>query len=438
MKILLLDIPAGRHFIKDFANGYGASLNRGKGILEKIIAMLTRVDLPLVTLGTLAGIFNSKGHDVAYSKKVSKAKKADLVIVHPTVKTYKEEICIINSIKKKSPSIKIGLVGPMASFLPELFVNYADFIIKGEPEEVAMKISDSFIPHGIVVSKPLPNLDKLPFPYWKIFPIKEYFYKPLLWVRPILPILTSRGCSSKCSYCPYIIFRNRWCANSAKYVLNEIKHFVDEYKIKGLVFRDPLLTYDRKRILKICEGLVNNFKLEFLCETRLDLLDKELVDSLCSAGLKWLNVGIESVNTKLLNKLGRKIKSVEHQKKIIRYCQSKGIKVNGFYMIGIPSDTKENVLRTIELSKSLTDYSQFYISTPYPGTAFYNFVKNKIKRDFNKFDGQTPVFKHSKLSEKEITDLLNRTVKYHFSIEYISRNWREICKKCLSAMRILK
>jgi len=418
MKILLLDIPAGRYFIKDFANGYGVSFNKRGNALRKVAtAVFTKVNLPLIALVTLAGIFKSKGYDVAYSRKISKAEKADLIIIHPTVKTYKKEIHLIKSIRRKSPLTKIGLVGPMASFLPELFANYVDFIIRGEPEEIAMKISDSFIPSGIVISKPLRNLDKLPFPYWKIFPIEEYSYKPRILAKPILPILTSRGCSSRCNYCPYIIFRNKWRANSAKYVLEEIKHFVEEYKIKGLIFRDPLLTYDRKRILKICDGLASNFKLELFCETKLDLLDKELVDSLCNAGLKVLNVGIESINARLLNKLGRKTESISYQKKIIRYCQSKGVNVNGLYMIGIHNDTKESILRTIELSKNLTDSFHFSVNTPYPGTFFYNCIKNKVYRDFDKFDGQTPVFKHSKLSEKEIIRLMARA--NHLSVGYL-------------------
>ena len=87
------------------------------------------------------------------------------------------------------------------------------------------------------------------------------------------------------------------------------------------------------------------------CETRLDMLNEEIIDLFYESGLRGLNVGIESINTDVLKKADRIPINIEYQTKIINYCHKKGIRVAAFYVFGLEADTKESINSTIEYAK---------------------------------------------------------------------------------------
>ncbi len=427
MKITLLNVLSEREecINKDTMGGYGSATKIGNGFFAKLIESKKKsgVKLPIFVLGYIAAIFSNKGHIVEY--KINEIPRdSDLVIMPSSIVDYKIELEYAKKIKEET-NANVGFIGPFASVKPEIYLKYADFIIKNEPEQAIMNIAEGKIPKGIIESQPIKDLDILHYPKWDIFPIEDYGYSPMVNKKPFIPILSSRGCIFGCNYCPYKAYYGKWRQRSPENIIKEIKYLKEKFNIKGLLFRDPLFTYDKNRAKKIAELIIKeNLDIEWACETHFDFLDKELIDILYSSGFRSLNVGIESSDQEVLKKATRKSASIEKQNEIIDYCHKKGIRVAAFYILGLPEDTEKSILQTINYAKKLnTIVAQFFISTPFPGTNFYEQVKETIyDNDFSHYNSYTPVFLHKNLTKEQLLNLKEKAfVSYYFRPKYVLR-----------------
>jgi len=371
------------------------------------------------------------GHRVEYKR--NGIPDCDLVIIPSSIVDYKSEIKTARSIKHQTKA-KVGFIGPFASAKPDLFLPYCDFVILGEPEEAAVKISQDKIPEGVVKSDPIEDLDSLPFPYWDIFPINKFSYFPSIKAKPFLTILSSRGCSLPCGYyCPYPFTQGtKWRSRSVTNVIKEIEYLKERYHVKGLMFRDPIFTFDKDRAKRIAQELIiRNINIQWGCETHLDYLDVDLLRVMYESGLRSIEVGIESMDGEGLNRIKRRAIDIDHKERILSYCREIGIKVSAFYILGLPDDTEESIENSIDYAKRLnTSGAQFTILTPYPGTRFYKDIKERINgNDWKDFNGYTPVFRHNSLTEEHILRLKERAfTSYYFRVKWIKKFIMEIAR----------
>jgi radical SAM superfamily enzyme YgiQ (UPF0313 family) len=438
MKIALIDIPSKKKecLNKDINGGYGTVTSIGNSFLAKFIEFMKKsnIKLPVIYFGYLAAIFDKKGFDVYYREDDNLDCDTDIAIVYGSIVDFKNEIKFAKRLKENNKSCLVGFVGPFPSNKPELFIKNCDFVIQGEPEYVALHSNKDWKPKGIIKSKYVENLDDLPFPKWDIFPYEKYSYFPVIKEKPFFVIQSSRGCSFNCGYyCPYVAAQgNKWRSRSVKSVIDEIKYLKDNFNVKGLLFRDPLFSLNRKRTEEIAEEIINNkFDIKWACETRLDLFDKSLIDLFYKAGLRAINVGIESEDDSVLIRARRQPVKKMHQEEMIAYCDKKGIKVSAFYILGLMNDSRRSILKTIDYAKKLnTHIAQFTINTPIPGTKFYGEIKDKIITDnFEKFDTYTLVFKHPRLSNRELMELKEKAfVSYYFRPKYLFSFFRRMLK----------
>lgn len=412
MKVSLVEIRSARPecINKDFMGGYGWAFHIGKTWRARAIEFVKKAgeSVPLLTFGYLAAIFRQEGHQVEVVRNV--VPDGDLILIHGSMVDYRYELEWAKRIRAERPGSKLGFIGPFPGFRPDLFKDSCDFIISGEPEAAAYDICRKGIPTGVVKSPPIENLDSLPFPAWDLFPIHEFSYFPAIREKPFLPIFSSRGCTYSCDYCPYPV-NFEWNRRSVENVLDEIGHNIEKYGMKAFLFRDPLFSIDRKRARGIAEGIIaRGYKVKWACETRLDLLNEELIDVFFRSGLRVINVGIESSSEAVLKNIDRIPIPVQHQEKIIGYCDRLGIRVTAFYVLGLPMDSAAGIRDTVAYAKHLnTHAAMFYLATPFPGTEYYQKVKGDIlETDFEKMDCFTPVVRHPELSPKELTKLLEK------------------------------
>lgn len=227
------------------------------------------------------------------------------------------------------------------------------------------------------------DLDRLPFPAWDMFPIENYWglrfaHGPLTTSR-YLPLLTSRGCPYPCKFCVVPATNNqRWRSRSAKNVVDEIEQFkakfgVDEFHIEDL---DP--TISDERIREICREIIRrNLKVtwKIAAGTKVETIrDNETIDLMAEAGCRYISISPETGSPRLL-KLMRKPFNLEHAVALVKRMNQKGIRSQACFVLGFPTENKEDRQLTFKLVHDLTrqgiDEIALFIITPVPGSAIY-------------------------------------------------------------------
>ncbi|MEP6594090.1 MAG: radical SAM protein, partial [Acidobacteriota bacterium] len=306
---------------------------------------------------------------------------------------------------------RVGFIGLAAQKLPQLFLDCADFIVDGEPEAALIRLVAGETLAGVVPSPQVDDLDSLPFPLWEpVFSRRRRVRIPFAG-RPVggaLPLLASRSCPEFCTYCPHRIqstYRTRSVAN----ILDELSYLQDTRGPLHIVFRDPLFSQDRERVVELCDGILGRgLTHTFECETRLDRLDTALLAIMHRAGLRAMSFGVEAIAAATLKKVGRRPIPEAHQRAVLEKCRELGIVTAAFYVIGFNEDTRESLDATIDYAVTLgSTVAQFKILTPYPGTPLYSRMKESItEADWEQFDGFTPTFTHPNLSHAQMRILL--------------------------------
>ncbi|MFQ6020442.1 MAG: B12-binding domain-containing radical SAM protein [Candidatus Aenigmatarchaeota archaeon] len=331
---------------------------------------------------------------------------------------------------------------------------YIDLLIRGESEKTSFqliktikgkrnfnKVTGISFRKGnkIVNTKPTPpikNLDDLPIPAFDLLPINKYFSITFSKRKPFMTIITSRGCPFRCDFCIVggsTVWRgsgNGWFQRSAKSILDEIEHLVKNYKIKDIYFFDETFTVDKKRVLEICKGIKKrNIKINWSCNSRVDSVqDEKMLKTMAEAGCWNLLFGVESGSQEILDSCNKRI-NISQIKKTFEITKKYGIYASSSFMVGLPGETKETIRKTLKLALELNpDFSQFVITTPYPGTILYEKVKKEglLERDykFSSYDAYCvqdhPVLRTEFMSSEEIARAQKWLYKkFYFRLSYI-------------------
>jgi radical SAM superfamily enzyme YgiQ (UPF0313 family) len=435
MRVVLADLKSDRGFVsKDtVVGGYGSRLTPFTRVTS-VIAHLKRQfhDVPSVHMAYAAAILARAGHEVIWTRGTDPAVAtgADVALVLSSLVDFKEETRWADSLR--SLGVKVGFIGITASKMPQLFADHADFILNGEPEAGVMQIAQGQIPAGITSSPQIDDLDSLPFPRWDLVSESRRRRLGIQWSsRPLgggYPLLASRGCPEFCTYCPHRIlagYRSRSVSN----IVDELERLCDQVRRPYVIFRDPLFTEQRDRVVALCDEIrARGLTLTFEAETRLDRLDVELLDLLYEGGFRAMSFGVESLDPATLKKSGRRPIPQLHQRQVIEHCRRKGIVTAAFYVLGFLQDDWNSVSATIDYSTDLgSTFAQFKILTPYPGTPMFKQLEPLlVENDWEKFDGYTPTFRHPNLSDRELRFLLGAAyTRFYMRPSYLA-NFLEI------------
>lgn len=428
MKIVVLSATSKTNCtLKDVAGGFGTVFTIGKSPFAKLLELAKRriAAVPNITLAYLDSILSAHGADVRILevRHLDQLEPADLYLISSSIVDCKLEREIGLEAKRRYQS-KIGYFGAFAASVPYYFADAADFITSGEIEVLAPGLGRGDVPSGLVSAGFIPNLDSLPYPKWDRFDLGKFRYQIVTRHGITLPMLGSRGCPCTCNYCPYLV-NSKYRVRTPESIVDEISYLVRQYGIRGLSFRDPNFTFDRERALSFADLLLQRrLDIRWGMEARTDRLDKALINILFRAGLRSIEVGVESSNEKMLRTYLRKSIPKNQQELVIEQCQKLGIRVIANYTLGLPNDTIGGIRETIRYAKQLNTFAiQFTVTTPYPGTQFYEDVKDFIfDQDWEHFNGWTSVYRHPTISSEELHRLREFAyVSYHLRPRYV---WR--------------
>ncbi len=410
MKFVLVDLQLpNKKANREHTGGFGSFMS-AKGTVGKFASLLKSkmINLPILSFAYTAALLREAGHQCSFAYHGPLAEPADIVIIASSMHCYSDEIAFATLEKKRNPHAKIGFYGPFAQTRPDFFTPCADFIIGGEMESAIIAFLegkhafDGTLNFGVVQ-----DLRALPMPDWAGMPIHEFSYFPMLFRRPFLPMQSTRGCSFDCDFCPYMVSQTkRFRRRPHEAVVDEMERNIEQYGMRSFLFRDICFTLNKKHAAAVAVQMIERkLDLHWGCETRVDCLTFELVDLLVSAGLKGVNLGIESPNNEILKSAGKSNPQVEFQEAMIAYLIKKNVWVNGFYMLGLPGDTRQTMKATVDYAIRLnTPGAQFCVTTPFPGTELYESQRSKIlTEDFTKFNEYQPVMDIGTATPDEVT-----------------------------------
>lgn len=277
--------------------------------------------------------------------------------------------------KQKIWNGKIIIGGPHTSILPEKIPVAADFIVQGEGETAILDIVEGREKNKIVQGKPVEDLDSLPMPAY------DYFQNDLYWTRveplpddPIYTMNTSRGCPFHCRFCSVKgVWGKTFRAFSAERIIADIEKLISAYGVKGIYFREDHFTFHKKRTRDFCNLLLEkNINIKWFAESRVDVLDEEMVSLMAKSGCKWLYLGCESGTQKMLDfySKGVTLKQIEDA---VALCNKYGINTYTSWIVGGPGETEEDINETLKfIEKIKPTQAGKNVFLGFPGSDFYD------------------------------------------------------------------
>jgi len=374
---------------------------------------------------------------------------SDVVGVTATTLLYNSAKTILETAKEVHPNAVSMIGGSHVSFWDENALNESksiDVIVRREGEttflELLQRIQDKRNFAGVLGTtfrgsdgkivrnedRPfLMDLDSLPSPAYHLLPLDSYHRMG----KTIFPIVTSRGCVQWCDFCSTVrMFGRGYRVRNAKKVVDDMEALHNKYGESQFTFYDDAFTINRQHTLEMCTDIkARKLNVEWDCETRVDAVDKELLEKMHDAGCITVWFGVESGSETMLAKMHKKINR-EQVKNAFKMAQKAGMMTIASAVIGFPGETEDTAWETINFINSLNpDDIGCYIATPYPGTPMYEeVVKNGWLRvtDFNKYDTATPTFETPDLTMERLREIKYKAhQKFYLRPSYVFKMMRK-------------
>ena len=317
----------------------------------------------------------------------------DFVVGTVSLPTLEQDAAFLAELRRRHPSARIAgktLVRDHGVLKSLLERSTADVVIHGEADLTITDIahgrstggtawleagaSDTGPSFQFDEGSPVEDLNQLPFPARDLLPNDRYIY-PLLGT-PIATLQTSRGCPYPCGYyCPYPLVEGvKWRSQTPERIVAELKDVVERQGITKIYFRDATFTLNQGRIVRLCDLIIaSGWRLEWVCETRVDCLGDALLEKMRAAGCVGLLVGVETGDEQVMHlREGKKGLTVPMLAHLRENTFRLGIRLHFLLIVGLPQETRESLVATYDLiQRYKPDTIGVTIITPYPGTPLH-------------------------------------------------------------------
>jgi len=285
-------------------------------------------------------------------------------------------------------------------------------------------------------AEPIADLDQVPFPARDVLAMGRYMeiWYQLDAVRYGLrgtSIIASRGCPFNCAYCqPTLraIFGNRVRRRSPENIVAELVELKRDYNPDGVMWLDDTFLLDNGWMTRLCDAIAEaDLGIVWGCNVRADVADKEMLAYMQEAGLRIVHIGIESASQRVLDEVYHKGITIAQVRQAVGDAHKLGLNVRGYFMLGAPGETEEELRATVRLANELPlDDVTFSITTPLPHTHLYDSTRHLIARDFSEFDYyKVPVYKDGVVVDGRRLDRIKKSAYLQF---YLGRKrlWRTV------------
>ncbi len=391
------------------------------------------------------------------------ARDFDLAVLFTTSPSFQHDLTTIDRLKEVNPGLTVGLVGPQVSILPQESLTagpQVDFVARREFDLTVFEVAQgrpfadilglSYRDNGKIRhndDRPyIDDLDALPFVteiYHRDLQIERYQIPYLR--HPYVSIYTGRGCPHRCIYClwPQTFTGRRYRVRSVANVTAEVRRSLELFpQAAEIFFDDDTFTANQERARELARAFA---PLKFTWSTtgRVNT-SYETLKAMKEGGLRLLVAGFETGDAGVLENI-RKGATLEMARRFMGWCRELGIQVHGAFMVGLPGETRESLEASVRFACELDpDTIQVSLATPYPGTEFYDFCRERgYLKDSALVDGQTGyqqcVVEYPGLAAAEIFEAVPRFYRrFYFRPRYMARAARTMLRDPAERRRLLK
>lgn len=413
---------------------------------------------PPMGLGYIAGYLRKNGlsveiidgnaHQMTATEIASAVaeSKPRIVGINSTTPAVFDCVEICKAIKEAAPDALLVLGGNHATTFPELALREfkaVDCVVLYEGEATFLELAHmakqkkpdlsrvqgiAYLDGagGFVKTAPRPivdSLDEFGVPAHDLLPVARYrenFYQGH-GIQNFTNVFINRGCPYECTFCDAPVMHGRKLrGRSVPMVMAELEEVVKKHGVHHIFFFDDTFTLHRSRVMELCQAIIDRkLDITWKTETRVDLVDPELLKLMKRAGCVSISFGVESGSDRVL-KIIKKAHDVEAARRGIQMVKEAGIGVVIYIIIGFLGDDEASVQETIRFAKdSGADYALFSRMIPLPGTQLF---KQMIEKDQIKTEllGNWPIFqlyggssvvRHPTLSDDTINELLHKAYR---------------------------
>ena len=357
-------------------------LANSAAVLEREGIDVSILDANAEQLGPAEAAAQSRGFDKVFITSTSLDRwQCPHLDINPFLRTVK-------ALHEVAPELYVmgshGTVKP-AEMLKE---TGARAIIRGEPEQTvldlcrASRLSDvrgiTYMEDGKPVSAPDQKgikMEDLPLPAFHLLPMHRYHYEVLGGNFTLFEM--SRGCASDCTFCLLKTYGDGVRKKSVDKLMADVEYGIKKFGVRTAYFMDLEFTVLRKQVVDFCKRLIEKqWDFTWCCQTRLDLVDDELLGLMKRAGCRLIHFGVEAGSEEVLQLVdkGITIKAIEEG---MNRVHSAGIESACFFIMGFPESKKKDMEDIVRFARKLAPtYALFHVAAPYPGTKLYEQVKN--------------------------------------------------------------
>lgn len=377
------------------------------GTIEESYGRLSSAagELPMLGLAYIAASLRDQGHlvkvfDYEVTRSAMSAVEADirefsphLVGMTAYITNMKRCARVAEIAKSIDKNIVTVFGGPQVTIFPEEAFHspFVDMIVLSEGEIVIRNVMNNLgSEEGLRAVKGIwfrsasgeivrnereglvENLDLFPKPALDLYDLSLYYPPVYIRGKKVAHLLTSRGCPFQCTFCETkLTFGRSFRYHSTQRVISDLEDLIGR-GYRSFQFYDDIFTANKKRVIELCEHIISRkWDIEWMCFTRTNVVSEDLLSLMKQAGCYLITFGGESGDDDLL-KLIKKDLTVAKNFEGIRLAREAGILTMSSFMLGLPTETRQQTLKTIQFSiDSGLDYAVFPITEPYPGTELW-------------------------------------------------------------------
>ncbi len=336
-------------------------------------------------------LIDAPAHDLTWDDIKHEADDRDLVVIHTSTPSFRQDVHTAELLKERNPKLMIGLIGAKVAVETQKSLEASkaiDFVARNEFDFTIKDIAEGMplgevagISYrneaGEIVHNPdravIEDMDQLPMVspiYRRDLTIEKYFGGYLK--HPYVSFYTGRGCKSRCTFClwPQTVGGHNYRTRSISHVIEEVKYVMREMpQVKEIFFDDDTLTDNRPRVEELAREL-GKLGVTWSCNAKANV-PYETLKIMREGGLRLLLVGYESGNQKILHNIKKGLRT-DVARQFTKDCHKLGIVIHGTFILGLPGETLETIEETINYAKEIDPHTiQVSLAAPYPGTFLY-------------------------------------------------------------------